>query len=756
MVRTTNCTISLATLNKNMGDSEPSGRKSAAGSLQHAATDVQEPLALVSAGSAQHATVGISSSETNATVQGELPARAERLWALAGTKSRRFTSAAQVLHRHQKARLARAERRAAKHASQSLDVARVAKLERQYTRMQTVDLNAATTTTQNAGERGQLKKWQQGDESMYEANRLQERFANRTHENVKLELGRWWTAAQSSAPDRATGKSSAWRLVEAQMDSITGDHGEKGTLGRAEYGHMMNRIHSVLEEDEGGENEDEGGHGLDQAEMDALIEEAWQADTNGRGDHLTRGEFNDSLFELADLWTDSTACEEYCQFLRTLLSHLSHGGGWRPLDELTRFPWESRELLSDQEERDVRSHMQTLRLCVLFMQKISRGRIEKVQFDAKRAAAVAIQRTRRSKRGRKTALPADQLKSNRTNSKMTTPPAIHVAASVGTELDIEAAAAPSTQIPTAPPPEQVAPMTEAGGQVPATPPTSPSDPPLPMTSSLTPSASSPALGVPSICIPSPAKVTIPPFWLVEHSMPNTQQEARFRSPQPRPPSSLLQRLSTASAAPEGATDRRWVLQATPSRSPIQTVPSRSPISDSDLQEKRWSESLLPSLKPSDHRSEPLPSLGRSESLPSLTVTVARSSRRTRRAKALHPLAKQEHVADFFAAPAMPAAVEYEACCPSPSRPGPAALFDLTRRAATSTSLSAPPPSHDGSLSDRLPLRWANTAGRIKAGCSGSPSLVRRRTAAPALGSIVQTASSSPNVGRARPATFLNL
>ena len=49
-----------------------------------------------------------------------------------------------------------------------------------------------------------------------------------------------------------------------------------------------------------------------------LCEEAWAADSRGQ-DHMSRTMFNDSLFELADMWTLTTEAAEYAEFLEKLL-----------------------------------------------------------------------------------------------------------------------------------------------------------------------------------------------------------------------------------------------------------------------------------------------------------------------------------------------------------------------------------------------------------------------------------------------------
>ena len=59
---------------------------------------------------------------------------------------------------------------------------------------------------------------------------------------------------------------------------------------------------------------------------EAETEEAWEEESNGMG-HLRHSQFNDSLFELVDMWTTTTETAEYVDVLRRLHGCCFDGAG---------------------------------------------------------------------------------------------------------------------------------------------------------------------------------------------------------------------------------------------------------------------------------------------------------------------------------------------------------------------------------------------------------------------------------------------
>lgn len=159
---------------------------------------------------------------------------------------------------------------------------------------------AAVTVSPTQADKAKLRVWQQGSEAMYTAVAVAQRTRNRASGGVTQELDRWWqVAVQSEGSD--TGKLS--------FDT---------------YHEMYMRIHCSLLEP---------GESWDEPEADELVREAWRLDTKGRGDHISRVEFCNALFELCDMWTDTAEEAEYVDFLRTMLSKLTDSDGqWKSLD----------------------------------------------------------------------------------------------------------------------------------------------------------------------------------------------------------------------------------------------------------------------------------------------------------------------------------------------------------------------------------------------------------------------------------------
>ena len=50
-----------------------------------------------------------------------------------------------------------------------------------------------------------VMRWQQGDETMYEETKIQERFANRSDETVREALNSWWELGGARLSSRLVG-----------------------------------------------------------------------------------------------------------------------------------------------------------------------------------------------------------------------------------------------------------------------------------------------------------------------------------------------------------------------------------------------------------------------------------------------------------------------------------------------------------------------------------------------------------------------
>ena len=308
----------------------------------------------------------------------------------------------------------------------------------------------ATTTAATTHDLNLLKKWEQGDDTMYEAENLAARYSNRSNPQIRDALNAWWDAALDAKPAWQTTKqpsSSSWRgaahravgkadhpsaMAEMMRSTLT------QLMTRAEYDRIFLRIQKALLEE---------GDEWDLAEAMALLDEAWASDTNGRGDALRRTEFNDSLFELTDVWTNTTDPGEYVDFLRKLRAQVcgdSERPVWTACADTGHLSWESSIL-----EREKRSSGQVEQRAAASIQNASRTRKAKETFDAQRSAAVAIQASSRRRTSKK---PKAQKANEETSSKANTCKDIHIGAAhdlsrrqSGEELGVDPGAATGTR-----------------------------------------------------------------------------------------------------------------------------------------------------------------------------------------------------------------------------------------------------------------------------------------------------------------------
>ena len=195
-----------------------------------------------------------------------------------------------------------------------------------------------------------LHKWEQGDKAMYSSASIEARYKNRTNKEVYHWLDVWW--------DSAFEHSGSHSDSERPM-----------AMSKQVYVKLFVRVSQAIFEFESEE--------WDEAELMRLVEEAWDEESGGQ-DQLTRSRFNDSLFELVDMWTDTVEPAEYVSFLRRL--HESC------FDSATL----EKKMLS-QEERMRRSGEHEQRRAAVTIQKSTRKRQKTIAFKVKKEAVTRIQ-----------------------------------------------------------------------------------------------------------------------------------------------------------------------------------------------------------------------------------------------------------------------------------------------------------------------------------------------------------------------------
>ena len=211
----------------------------------------------------------------------------------------------------------------------------------------------------------QIAFWKQADPRLATEEVLRKRLALRTHPLVLEALHPFWLAAlRSQAAERAADQRwqeagtneeeqarparepekpaattaavpsprykappSPPRPVYSVLDALDGGEVAVAVLERDGYFLLFRRLFRVLLE------------GFDTSSGDEDIEEDWANDSAGRGS-LTREQFGDALFELADTWCHGVCAKEYSSFLDNLFSSVAMPGEsghfiWRELRELS-------------------------------------------------------------------------------------------------------------------------------------------------------------------------------------------------------------------------------------------------------------------------------------------------------------------------------------------------------------------------------------------------------------------------------------
>ena len=231
-------------------------------------------------------------------------------------------------------------------------------------RMSEIPLVMATSVTMEVSTveaAAQMRLWEQGDESLYTLKALEARFRNRTHPEVLKCLQLWWEICRRSAPAEAPSAAAAALSEKAAVEAhlrrgrvdleeqeaaraqeearIAADMRRKGRASRLPQFRRRTQdvarsvrlrenavlpraahqllcvalVRALLEEDEA----------WDEQEALRLARQAWETDTRGEN-ALSRTLFNDSLFELADMWTVSHEADECVALPRPTSAPLPH------------------------------------------------------------------------------------------------------------------------------------------------------------------------------------------------------------------------------------------------------------------------------------------------------------------------------------------------------------------------------------------------------------------------------------------------
>ena len=120
---------------------------------------------------------------------------------------------------------------------------------------------------------------------LYADDTLEQRYALRHHIGVSLVLAGWWQLTQT-------------------LD------GEDG-VDETEYAQVMKKVYRALMEK------------YDEEDARKTVAEDWKSDSDGHG-ILWRAPYYHSIFELADVWTETIHASEYIAFLTNLLDCISY------------------------------------------------------------------------------------------------------------------------------------------------------------------------------------------------------------------------------------------------------------------------------------------------------------------------------------------------------------------------------------------------------------------------------------------------
>eukprot|EP00163_Fabomonas_tropica_P001409 TRINITY_DN11062_c0_g2_i1.p1 TRINITY_DN11062_c0_g2~~TRINITY_DN11062_c0_g2_i1.p1 ORF type:complete len:1451 (+),score=233.46 TRINITY_DN11062_c0_g2_i1:207-4559(+) len=137
----------------------------------------------------------------------------------------------------------------------------------------------------------------QGDLEMYTKDRIQQRLRLRQHPEIIAAIDTWW------------------EHLEVGSDQLLHKH---------VYVAHYKRVYKSLMADF-----------MANEALESAYEE-WNIETGGAL-HMMRNTFQNSMFELADLWSSGLDLETYVSFLNSLHNHLYRNGKWLELDDVDLF-----------------------------------------------------------------------------------------------------------------------------------------------------------------------------------------------------------------------------------------------------------------------------------------------------------------------------------------------------------------------------------------------------------------------------------
>ena len=179
------------------------------------------------------------------------------------------------------------------------------------------DTSSVITEVTSKATVGQVPLWMQGNAAMAELDNLKKRFSLRRHPLVLEALEKWWRTAQHS-------------MQQAGGDGYM--------LTREEYMQVFSRVFTVMVEED-----------FDPEEAMTTAEEDWASDAKG-GQFMRRSDFLDSLFELADVWTEEIDPQEYADFLnltfKTVSDVFPQGSAWKRIVRPGGFHVEQEKVLA--------------------------------------------------------------------------------------------------------------------------------------------------------------------------------------------------------------------------------------------------------------------------------------------------------------------------------------------------------------------------------------------------------------------------
>ena len=167
---------------------------------------------------------------------------------------------------------------------------------------------APVTEVTNAEEVANLRWYEQGDMQLQTPEMLEKRAALRQDKVVLRELNVWWDAAlKGSFAAAAAGRRQMSRELDFDLEEVDGGE-QSPAINKSRYVAIMTKMALALLEDD---------EPKDIQEARKQARESWSEDAGERAT-LSRKRWLDSIFELADTWTESVDNVEYAMFLRAL------------------------------------------------------------------------------------------------------------------------------------------------------------------------------------------------------------------------------------------------------------------------------------------------------------------------------------------------------------------------------------------------------------------------------------------------------